>query len=135
MLFQTTRPLTRRQSVLFVGVYFPAFYLLVGAALRQGGADIAARVVWTTGACVGVAGLIVPGVSRGVYRALMWLTLPLGFILSYAILFTLYFAVITPVGWLMRCFHDPMHRQFDREARTYWIPRGSAAPDRYFRQF
>jgi hypothetical protein len=50
------------------------------------------------------------------------------------ILFVAYFLVITPVGLVVRWFHDPMQRLFDRAAPSYWIPREQPERSRYFRQ-
>jgi hypothetical protein len=41
-----------------------------------------------------------------------------------------FFALVTPVGFVMRFFgRDPLRWRLDREAASYWIAR-DAAPDR-----
>jgi hypothetical protein len=37
------------------------------------------------------------------------------------VLFLLYFLVVTPAGLLARIGRDPLSREWDREASTYWI--------------
>ncbi len=62
---------------------------------------------------------------------------PIGLVISYVILAATYYLVLTPIGLVLRLFgYDPMHRRFDREAKTYWVPREEDAnTDRVFRQF
>lgn len=38
------------------------------------------------------------------------------------LLFLLYFLVVTPAGLLARIGRDPLSREWDRSASTYWIP-------------
>ena len=45
---------------------------------------------------------------------------------------TLY--VMTPLGFLLRCFHDPMQRRFDSPTKSYWLPHEMPEASRYFRQ-
>lgn len=62
---------------------------------------------------------------------------PLGWSFSCLLFASVYFALVTPIGWLLRCFrYDPLNRQFDRKASSYWIERKQApSVERYFRQF
>ena len=62
---------------------------------------------------------------------------PIGFVLSYVIMGTLFFAIITPIGLLVRLFAaDPMQRKFDANARTYWTDcRQDRGQESYFKQF
>jgi hypothetical protein len=64
----------------------------------------------------------------------MRLTFPVGWVLSHIILDVAYLAVIAPIGSVLRLFHDPMQRRFDRKANSYWIPREQPERTRYFRQ-
>jgi hypothetical protein len=38
------------------------------------------------------------------------------------LLFLLYFLVVTPAGLIARVGRDPLSREWDRAAETYWIP-------------
>ena len=70
------------------------------------------------------------------YRTWMALTMPLGRAISTLILATIYFLLITPMACLMRALgRDPLQRQFDSSAETYWTPYSPGEDeDRYFRQ-
>jgi len=135
MLIDIRSPLSDRELRWFAGLWFPVLCGMAGLfAVRHGAAPIAIAV-WLSGAIVAVAGLLRPRIMRPLYRTLTWLTFPIGWVLSHVLLLVLYYIVITPLGVLVRLFHDPMERSFDKGATSYWTPRESAAPDRYFRQF
>ena len=135
MLIDIARQPSPRQLRLFAGLFFPAFCAIAGALAYQRDATLLASALWVLGFGGGALGLLLPSVSRATYCGLAWLTFPLGWLLSHVILVLLYFVVVTPVGWLMRRFHDPIERRFERDARSYWTPRQQPRPDRYFRQF
>ena len=84
-----------------------------------------------------VLSLVYPRANLPVYLALTLLTYPIGFVLSYLILGTLFYGVIAPIGLVMRAFgSDPMQRRIQPDAESYW----QDAPARrnrasYFRQF
>jgi len=85
----------------------------------------------------GLAAALSPMAGRTLYRGWMFAALPIGWTISHLILGVVFYAVMTPLGLLMRATgKDPMDRRFDRAARTYWIPhRQETDPKRYFRQF
>jgi len=82
-------------------------------------------------------GRIRPQANRFLFVGLSLAAFPIGFVLSYVILSTLFFLVIAPIGVGMRLFgHDPMNRKLEPEASSYWTPaRPEPARDRYFKQF
>jgi hypothetical protein len=58
-------------------------------------------------------------------------------VLSYVIMGTLFYVLITPVGLFMRLIgRDPMMRRFEPEATTYWVTTAGSRPkESYFKQF
>jgi hypothetical protein len=98
---------------------------------------LVAAVLLALGVLAAVLGLAYPKANRFLYVGLTLVAFPIGFVLSYVILTTLFFAVIGPIGVLMRMLgHDPMHRTLEPDAETYWVPAEPAPPrDRYFKQF
>ena len=81
--------------------------------------------------------LFAPGWNRPIYLGLALISFPIGFVLSYVIIGTLFFGLITPAGIIMKLIgRDAMRRSFEAEAPTYWT---NARPERsnesYFRQF
>jgi hypothetical protein len=81
--------------------------------------------------------LIAPRANRFLYVGLTLLAFPIGFVLSYVIMGTLYFLIIGPIAVLFRIFgRDAMQRRYDPSASTYW---STARPPRdkesYFHQY
>jgi hypothetical protein len=64
-------------------------------------------------------------------------SLPIGIVVSFAILAVLYFGVFTPIALAFRLLgRDMLHHRFDASAKTYWTPRQPVEDvRRYFRQF
>jgi hypothetical protein len=60
--------------------------------------------------------------------------LVVGWCVSHVLLVAVYFLVLTPIGFLLRLFRDPMELRFEREASSYWFPREAVDSGRYFRQ-
>jgi len=59
-------------------------------------------------------------------------------IISPIILGLMFFIVITPFGGIMRLFgYNPMHKNYDDSASSYWIPRDPPGPDKdsFYNQF
>lgn len=134
-LFQLNLKPAAKELRWFAGLWFPLFgAMLAWILFRRFQAPLAALSVSGAVAALAGAGLVSPNVIRPVYLGMMRLTFPIGWILSHVILFVAYFLVITPVGFVLRLFHDPMQRVFNRTARSYWIPREQPERSRYFRQ-
>jgi hypothetical protein len=81
--------------------------------------------------------LVWPKANWPIYVGLTIVAFPIGFVLSYVIMASLFYVVIAPVGFLLRLIgKDPMDRRFLPAAKTYWL---DARPERsresYFKQF
>jgi len=65
------------------------------------------------------------------------ISLPIGFVLSYAVLGVLFYLVVTPYGLIFRLIgRDALTRRFDRSARSYWVRRTPVTDmNRYYRQY
>jgi len=74
---------------------------------------------------------------RLIYIALQVLTFPIGWAVSLVVMATFYYFVLTPIGLFFRLTgRDPLHRKFDRNAASYWLPhRPPDSVKRYFNQF
>lgn len=74
---------------------------------------------------------------RPIYVAWMGIAFPFGWLLAHLLLAAIYFLLITPIGLILRIARrDPLAREFDREAQSYWTPREPTDdPMRYFRQY
>ena len=96
-------------------------------------------LVWlgVIGCAVGAVLWLLPQIAKPFYLVWYFAACCIGIVVSNLLLAAFYYAVITPVGLLMRALgRDPMKRRFDRAAKTYWRDaEKSVAPARYFRQF
>ena len=127
---------SRRQLNLF-GLIWLVFFGVVGKFALDGSGPAPAAIVWGLAVAIPVAGWLLPGFMRIVFLGMSYAAFPIGLVVSYLILLTVYYLVLTPTGLLMRLFgYDPMQRRFDRDAETYWCPREQDdGLERCFRQF
>jgi protein-S-isoprenylcysteine O-methyltransferase Ste14 len=110
---------------------------LVFHYLEAGGRETAALIFGALAGACALFSLVYPKANLPIYVGLTVVAFPIGFVLSYVIMATLFYLIIAPIGFLLRIFgQDPMDRRFLPAAKTYWI---DARPERprksYFRQF
>ena len=81
--------------------------------------------------------LIAPQANLALYVGLTVLTYPIGFVLSYVIMGTLFYLLIGPMALVMRLIgRDPLNRAIEPDADSYWVDARPARPkEHYFRQF
>jgi len=135
-LIEVNWTLTRRQ-----GRQFGLLLLLAGAAagglLLWRGHPGAAVVVWSAAGVGGLASLAVPAVGLFIYRALMLIALPVGTVVSTAVMLAVYFLVIVPLGLAFRLVgRDELRLRHSGDAATYWERKSlPESKIRYLRQF
>ncbi|WP_221031921.1 SxtJ family membrane protein [Actomonas aquatica] len=114
--------------LLFLGVF--------GFVAQHRGASNLAWTLWSLAGLVGALGWIVPPAVRWVYLAAIYITSPIGFVLSHVILGLVYYLVLTPIGLIMRALgRDPLERRYDPTQTSYWKPRaGQRPPASYLKQ-
>ena len=136
------RTLRQFGIIALVGFGFVAaigwFDLLIFAAFPLGSWKTA--VCGTLAALAGIAALfslVYPKANLPIYLALTILSFPIGFVLSYVIMGTLFFLIIGPIAVLFRVFgRDPMHRDYDESAPTYWqAAKPARDKESYFHQY
>lgn len=86
---------------------------------------------------VAIVGLIRPHLTTPLYALWMLAAFPIGWVMSYVVASIVYFAVITPIGLLLRVFgRDSMGRSLDADSSSYWSEcQTTTDPKQYFRQF
>jgi hypothetical protein len=130
-------PPARRELGLF-GVSFPLMLCAVGAlVLWRADSWIAAIALWgAAGMFAALYAAIRPfrAISCRAWTAFGRL---IGLIISRLLLGTVFFALVTPMGLVLRLLRkDPLQRAFDRKATSYWIPRRQDdSVEKYLRQF
>ena len=83
-----------------------------------------------------VPALVLPRSLTYVHRGWMAAGEALGWINTRIILSVIFYALVTPMGILMRRFgRDPMQRRFEPDATTYRVPKSSRTAAHMTRQF
>jgi len=121
-----------------VGVWIFFRQSLFGFALGEGAANVTACVLWGVAFVCGVLAAAAPSALRPLYLGLSLIGLPIGLVVSHVAMGIVYYLVLTPIGLAMRLLgRDPLYRQFDPNAQTYWVRRNEQEKEtkRYFRQF
>lgn len=111
--------------LLFFGV------LAVRAFVQHKPAAVGLAIV----AFAGLIGVIAPAISRPLYVGSSLITFPIGWVVSRLLLAGIYFLVFTPVAIVFRIAGRDLLRLRKTKSDSYWMPRESPAPERYFRQF
>ena len=106
----------------FSRLWLPLFVMVVGAlAWWRLESLTTAIIVWIIGAMLAGAALFSPEAARQIFVGLQTLTYPIALVVSNLALAILFYAVFTPIGWLLRrAGHDPL--QLRRGKRSRWIP-------------
>jgi hypothetical protein len=100
------------------------------------GVTIGVEILAAAAAIGGVLGAVRPELLKWIYVGWMVAVFPIGWTISHLLLGFIYYAILTPIGLLIRALgHDPMNRTIDRTAKTYWNEHEQAPVPRYFRQF
>jgi hypothetical protein len=127
-----------KKELAWFGLLGLGFFGLVGlSVLHKTHSLHSAGVVWSVAAIAVAIYYVVPSLRRPVYLVWMYAAYPIGWVMSYVFLILAFYGVFAPVGLLMRLLsRDPLVREFDRSALTYWTLHDPGTdPDRYFRQF
>ncbi|HXC49862.1 MAG TPA: SxtJ family membrane protein [Candidatus Limnocylindrales bacterium] len=118
---------------------FLCLFFFGGLAAWHGykkGVTTGVEVLAVLAAVGGVLGAAAPQLLKWIYVGWMVAVYPIGWTVSHLLLGFIYYAVLTPIGVLIRALgHDPMNRKLDRSATTYWTTHEQAPVARYFRQF
>jgi hypothetical protein len=129
---------SRRELRQFAGIWFPAFFALVGGLIvYNAGRWTVPLAIWTAALLLSVMGMVKPAWMRPIFVGWMFAAAPIGWCVSRLILAIVYYGVITPIGLVIRLMkRDPLQQRFDPSAPTYWVQREPARDtSRYFRQF
>jgi hypothetical protein len=87
--------------------------------LRRGLSD-SYFAVSTAAALLALPGIFRPLLAKPLFSGLLLLTAPLRWVTSRLLLFTIYFAVVCPIGLLQRCLrHDPLQLR-DNTPQSFW---------------
>ena len=105
--------------------------------LVDGRRDLVTSLMAGAAVTLGALGLFKPNALQPIFAGWMTLAFPLGWLISRLLLATLYYGVLTPIGWVFRLRHrDVLRIRRHSSAGSYWTSRSrpNAVSD-YLRQF
>ena len=119
------------------GLTVGAAFAVLGTISWWRGHELPPRVLWTLSVLLIVPGALFPSVLRPIQRGWMAFAVALGHFNTRVILTVLFYLVLTPVGFVMRFFRDPLDRSLAKRSESQWIKRElqPLEPSRYERQF
>ena len=123
----------RPRQLLVFALAWSVFTGVLGWRCWVKGYGPAADLCWVLVVVVPVVGAVWREGLRLLYVGLSLATYPIGLVVSSLLLGLIYYAVLSPLGLILRvCGHDPLQR---RPAASYWHKRpGPRAAASYFRQ-
>ena len=119
-------------------VFFPLFVAVVGwFAYRAADSRMVPIVCSCVAALSILLGALRPAAVKPVWLATMYITFPIGFVLSHVLMGAAYYFVLGLAGLIMKIIgYDPLKRTIEPARTSYWIRRpDSPESARYFRQF
>jgi hypothetical protein len=128
-------PITPRTLRQFAGLWI-VFVGGFAAFQYYKGNELSAEFFGALALVVGLLGLAVPSSIRPVYSGLMYLTYPIGVVVSYILLSAFFYLVFTPLGLIFKVIgRDPLVLRAPSARESYLIPKASpAGVESYFRQ-
>jgi hypothetical protein len=127
-----------RRDLAVFGLMLPLCFAVAGfVAWHKTGSAVPPRLIWGVGGALTFVYLALPSLRRPIFVVWGYMTYPLGWVVSHVLLILVFCVVLTPIGLLVRLLsHDPLHRQFDPSAASYWMPHQKTTDfRRYFQQF
>ena len=99
------------------------------------GTEIGAYIFWAVGGLTFISGVARPKSILIVYTALLAIAVPIGWLVSAVMLRTLFYGVLTPLGWCFRLRgRDPLRLKKPR-VDSFWQDRHEGADaTSYYRQ-
>ena len=96
-----------------------------------------AVLIFALGLTMFVCCMISQKLGRIIYLTLTLITLPIGWTVSFVVMSSFYFLLLTPLGLFFRLIgRDVLGRRFDSKAKSYWRPHSlPGSHERYIRQF
>jgi len=127
-----------QRELKWFGLMLMVFCALVGGlAIWRFDAWSFAKTVWAVGALATVVYYAVPPIRKPLFVGWMMAVYPIGLTISFIIMWLTYYAVLTPIGLLLRLFHvQVFDAKLDRQTNSYWRPHPAVSgKHRYFQQF
>lgn len=102
-----------------------------GVGIRWG------AIIISLGAAILLSSFISLRFTRAIYLGFILATRPIGLLISFLLLATFFFGILTPLALIFRLIgRDTLHRKFEPDTKSYWIThRKPDNLDQYYNQF
>jgi hypothetical protein len=119
------------------GVTVGGAFVVLGGISRWRGHELVPLVLWAIGGALVLPGLLMPRLLAPVERGWLKFAEVLGAFNTRVILSALFYAVLTPIGIVLRAFRDPLDRKLDDRTASNWKRRTPEpiSRERYEQQF
>ena len=106
-------------------------YVLKGLAVQW------VAIIFAAGFIIFLSSFVCLKITRIIYLSLILVTFPIGYVVSFILLSTFYFLLLTPLGLLFHLIgRDPLCRKFNSNTKSYWLTHKPPKNlDCYFHQF
>jgi len=129
---------TTKKQLRTFGIALTIFLTVIGFIHFLKGNEQPKLWFWGAAALILITTLAIPILIKPLYRVAIFIAHILGWINTRIILGLIYYLVVTPIALVMKVVRrDPLHRKFDKQAKTYWITREKSPQpkENYLRQF
>jgi hypothetical protein len=128
---------TDKRELRKFGLSVGSVFVVLGLVSWWRGHEMAPRVLWILGVLLVLPGAAAPALLGPVQRWWMAAAEALGHINARIVLTVVFYAVFTPIGFVLRLVRDPLNRRLGDESGSNWVRREPepADPARYERQF
>ena len=128
-------PLAQLKS--FGRVWTPLFAIIIGFNVMFNGYFEAAVTIEVVAIVIVLVGWLRPEMLKIPFVAAMVVTYPIGIVVGWLLLRTIYYGCLCPIGLMLKVFKkDLLQQRWDLDAESYWTQRREVVvTQQYFRQF
>lgn len=128
-------PLAQLKS--FGRVWTPLFAIIIGFNVMFNGYFEAAVTIELVAIVIVLVGWLRPEMLKFPFVAAMVVTYPIGIVVGWLLLRTIYYGCLCPIGLMLKVFKkDLLQQRWDLDAESYWTQRREVVgTQQYFRQF
>lgn len=121
----------------FGRVWTPLFAIIIGFNVMFNGYFEAAVTIEVVAIVIVLVGWLRPEMLKFPFVAAMVVTYPIGIVVGWLLLRTIYYGCLCPIGLMLKVFKkDLLQQRWDLDAESYWTERREVVgTQQYFRQF
>ncbi len=128
---------SREQLASFGRLWTPVFAMILSTMCWNAAFFTGCVIALTAGVIVSAIAWMNPMWLKGIFVTSTLVTFPIGVVLGFGLMASVYYLCIVPIGFMLRWLKkDPLVKSLDVAAESYWIERSEPiSVARYFKQF